>query len=117
MAKEPTKRAPVEMLCLTLLRERDMYAYEMVQAISDRSGGRLSLAEAALYMAMYKLTQKGYVSDRRVPESGLRAKTRIYYHLKKTGEAYLQELTEDYLNTAAGVQNFLRRCADEEEVP
>ena len=34
MAGESTKRAPVDMLCLALLGERDMYGYEMVQAIA-----------------------------------------------------------------------------------
>lgn len=107
MAGESTKRAPVDMLCLALLGERDMYGYEMVQAIAERSGGRLQLAEAALYMAMYKLVQKGYVTDRREPESGKRGKTRIYYHLEPAGKAYLAALIDDYNNTTLGVQSFM----------
>ncbi len=107
MAGESTKRAPVDMLCLALLGERDMYGYEMVQAIAERSGGRLQLAEAALYMAMYKLVQKGYVTDRREPESGKRGKTRIYYHLEPAGKAYLTALIDDYNHTALGVQSFM----------
>ena len=107
MAGEATKRAPIDMLCLTLLRERDMYGYEMVQAIDERSDGRLQLAEAALYMAMYKLVQKGYVTDRRETEIGKRGKARIYYHLEPTGKAYLAALIDDYNNTALGVQSFM----------
>lgn len=109
MAGESTRRVPVEMLCLSLLCERDMYCYEMVQAISERSGGRIQLAEAALYMSMYKLAQKGYVTDRKEPESGLRARTRIYYHLEPSGKAYLKALVEDYNNTAEGIRRFMEQ--------
>lgn len=82
MANESSKRLPVEMLCLSLLRERDMYCYEMVQEISARSGGQLVLAEAALYMSMYKLQDKQYISDRRETVGTLRPRTRVYYHLE-----------------------------------
>lgn len=113
MAGESTKRMPVEMLCLSLLCERDMYCYEMVQAISERSGGRLQIAEAALYIAMYKLVQKGFVTGRKVPESGLRARTRVYYHLEPGGRAYLKALIDDYNNTAAGIQSFMEHTENE----
>ena len=45
---EPTKKVSVELLCLSLLQEKDMYGYEMSQEIFRRSGGRLSMAEAAI---------------------------------------------------------------------
>lgn len=115
MANEFTKRLPVEMLCLSLLRERDMYCYEMAQAISERSGGLLNLAEAALYMSMYKLQDKKYISDRRESVGTLRPRTRVYYHLEPAGEAYLQTLIDEYTRTAAGIQSFLDCTLPKEE--
>lgn len=114
MANEFTKRLPVEMLCLSLLRERDMYCYEMVQEISARSEGHLILAEAALYMSMYKLQDKHYVSDRRETVGALRPRTRVYYHLEPAGEAYLQSLIEEYTRTAEGIRLFMNSTLSKE---
>ena len=40
---EITKKIPLELLCIRLLEERDMYGYEMVQEIRKRSEGLLEL--------------------------------------------------------------------------
>lgn len=92
-----------------------MYCYEMTQAITERSGGLLNLAEAALYMSMYKLQDKKYISDRRESVGTLRPRTRVYYHLEPEGEAYLQTLLEEYSRTTAGIQGFLDRTLHKEE--
>lgn len=115
MANESTKRLPVEMLCLSLLRERDMYCYEMVQEISARSGGQLVLAEAALYMSMYKLQDKHYISDRRETVGTLRPRTRVYYHLEPAGKTYLDALIDEYTRTAEGIRLFMNSTHSKEE--
>lgn len=115
MANENNKRLPIEMLCLSLLRERDMYCYEMVQEISARSGGLLTLAEAALYMSMYKMQDKGLITDRRETVGVLRPRTRIYYHLEPAGAAYLETLIEEYTRSAEGIRQFMDRTLREEE--
>ena len=46
---EITKKIPLELLCLQLLGERDMYGYEMVQEIKKRSGGLMELNITTLY--------------------------------------------------------------------
>ena len=115
MANEFNKRLPIEMLCLSLLKERDMYCYEMVQEISARSGGLLVLAEAALYMSMYKMQGKGMITDRRETVGVLRPRTRIYYHLEPAGEEYLHALIEEYARSAEGIRRFMDRSRSEEE--
>ncbi len=107
---EFTRRLPIEMLCLTLLRERDMYCYEMVQALTTRSEGKIALAEAGLYIMMYKLLKKGYVSDNHVvlETDGMgRSRSRVYYHLEESGAAYLEKLIEDYDRTTEGIRLFM----------
>lgn len=39
---DSTKRVPLELLCMLILKEGDRYGYEMVQEIESRSGGLLS---------------------------------------------------------------------------
>lgn len=112
---EFTRRLPIEMLCLTLLKERDMYCYEMAQALSIRSDGKISLAEAGLYIAMYKLLKKGYVSESGVPqdaEAETRRHSRVYYHLEPSGEAYLGKLIADYDRATEGIRLFMTYTPD-----
>ena len=35
---DSTKRVPLELLCMLILKEGDRYGYEMVQEIESRSG-------------------------------------------------------------------------------
>lgn len=107
---EFTRRLPIEMLCLTLLNERDMYCYEMVQALEIRSDGKISLAEAGLYIMMYKLLKKGYVSDKHImlsTDGKTRPRSRVYYHIEPSGVEYLQKLVEDYDRAAEGIRLFM----------
>ena len=74
---EPTKKVSVELLCLSLLQEKDMYGYEMSQEIFRRSGGLLSMAEAAIYMSMYRLVKRGVVTDRRELSGDVKSRARL----------------------------------------
>ena len=103
---EPTKKVSVELLCLSLLQEKDMYGYEMSQEIFRRSGGLLTMAEAAIYMSMYRLVKRGVVTDRRELSGDVKSRVRVYYHLTESGMEYFQEILADYKRSAQGMQNF-----------
>ena len=89
---DSTKRVPLELLCMLILKEGDRYGYEMVQEIESRSGGLLSFNLDAA-----------------------RARMRVYYHLEPAAEAYLTEQKEEYRRTAVGVQNVLKSCEVQHE--
>ena len=93
---EITKKIPLELLCIHLLGERDMYGYEMVQEIKKRSDGLLKLNITTLYVSMY-------YSD----AEAARERSRIYYHLEPTAEEYRQKLEEEYERVTLGVRRFL----------
>lgn len=107
--QEVTKKAPIDLLCLSLLCEKDRYGYEMSQEISARSEKLLSIPEAAIYMAMYRLVSKGYASDRREVVGGEKSRIRVYYHITESGRLYLAGVLEDYRRTAHGVRLFLEK--------
>ena len=52
---DSTKRVPLELLCMLILKEGDRYGYEMVQEIESRSGGLLSFNLASVYVALRRL--------------------------------------------------------------
>ena len=107
---DSTKRVPLELLCMLILKEGDRYGYEMVQEIESRSGGLLSFNLASVYVAL-----RGCVSSRTEMTDAARARMRVYYHLEPAAEAYLTEQKEEYRRTAVGVQNVLKSCEVQHE--
>ena len=58
-----------------------------------------------MYPALYRLVDKGYISDR--TEKVGKRRTRVYYHLEPEGEVYLDSLRKEYLSISRGVLYLL----------
>lgn len=95
------RRGVMSLVIMGLLKQEDMYGYQLVQEIECRSGGRIVTQEGSLYPVLYKLVDQGLISDRRV-QVGVR-KSRIYYHLEPTGEQRLSQLLREYEEVTTGV--------------
>lgn len=93
------------MMLLALLKEGDKYGYQICQTLEERSGGLFVVKEGSLYPTLYRLQGKGLISDRQ-EKVGVR-RTRVYYHLEPAGEAYLQEIRQEYLALNRGIFNVL----------
>lgn len=104
---EITKKIPLELLCIQLLEERDMYGYEMVQEIKKRSDGLLELNITTLYLALKRLNEHGYVSMYYSDAEAARERSRIYYHLEPAAVEYKEKLKEEYEQVVLGVRKFL----------
>ena len=102
------KRGTVELLLLTLLQEQDMYGYQLSQELGERSEGLFVLQEASMYTILYRLVEKGLISDRQ--ELVGRRRTRVYYHVEPDGATYLTQIRRDYFSVNRGVLNVLRTC-------
>ena len=84
----------IEMLFLKILEKEDCYGYQLTQSIQDITNGQIKIAEGTMYPILYKLQDKGYISDRQVKVG--KRQTRVYYHLEPAGKEYLSQLTHDY---------------------
>ena len=102
------KRSTTEVLLLSLLSQKDMYGYQLVQETEWQSGGRIVTQEGSLYPVLYKLVDQGLISDRKVLVG--RRMTRVYYHLEPAGEQRLRELTREYEEVTKGVLQIIERC-------
>ena len=103
--KNSFKKGSLELLVLSLLSKGDHYGYQITQSIDQLSNGIIKVTEGALYPTLYKLSEKGYISDqRRLVGKRL---TRVYYHLEPKGETYYQELLHDYYEVHEGIKNVL----------
>lgn len=101
-----TKKVSAELLCLSLLSERPMYVYEITQEIGCRSQGYLELAEAAIYVTMYRLVEKGYVTDQREVAGEGKPRLRVYYHITDMGREYYKTILEAHERSMIGLKNF-----------
>ncbi len=73
----------VGVLILSLLTEREMYAYEMLQEADRRSAQALQLKEGTLYPALHQMERAGWLKARwRESASG---RPRKYYALTSKG--------------------------------
>ena len=77
------------LLVLELLREGDLYGYEMTEALEKRSENAFRLKAGTLYPLLHALEQKGYITARDEPSAA--GRLRRYYHLTDAGRKRLQE--------------------------
>ena len=68
---------------MKLLRRREMYGYELVDALATRTDGVLAMGQSTLYPMLYNLQAKGFISSRwRRADSG---RQRKYYTMTRRG--------------------------------
>jgi PadR family transcriptional regulator, regulatory protein PadR len=93
-----------ELLVLRLIRDREMYGYELVQAIRDRSADTISIGEGVVYPVLHALEQGGALSSRRKSVSG---RSRVYYTITAAGMRRLDELTGTWTRLTDAVRTVL----------
>lgn len=106
------KKGSVEMLILHLLQIEDLYGYQLSQLIHQHSNGILKIPEGSMYPTLYRLLEKGYITDYK-KQVGKRL-TRVYYHLEPQGQKYLSELLDDYTKVNEGIRLLLSYCGEDE---
>ena len=106
------KKGSVELLVLALLREGDLYGYQLSQLVKERSENVLTIPEGSMYPTLYRVTDKGYISD----EKRLIGKrlTRTYYHLEPKGRDYLDALLNSFYTVNKAIERVLNYDAAEQ---
>ncbi|MDD6043353.1 MAG: PadR family transcriptional regulator [Eubacteriaceae bacterium] len=95
----------VEMLVLYLLKDQDLYGYQITSLIKELSEGNVVVTESTLYPTLYKLLNKQFISD--YEETIGKRRVRVYYHLEDTGKKRLDDLLEDYETITLGISKIL----------
>ena len=94
-----------ELLILKLLQAREMYGYEIVQAIGNATQNIVRPGEGVIYPLLHALEKDGALRAEPRPAGG---RTRIYYALTSRGVRRLFELTDNWSRLARAVQSVLR---------
>ncbi len=75
-------RGSEEVVILKLLSEHDMYGYEMIKTVNERSNGYFEWREGSLYPCLHKLEGEGLVKSYSREDGG---RIRRYYTLTSAG--------------------------------
>src|SRR3954464_9869821 len=94
-----------ELMILRLLQDREMYGYELVQAIRATTREAISLSEGVIYPLLHALEKDGALKSRRAPAAG---RTRVYYTLTSKGVRRLFDLTDDWSRLQGAVVAVLK---------
>lgn len=93
-----------ELLILRLLEDAEMYGYEIVQAIRDRTNAVIVVGEGVVYPVLHALERAGALRSRRKTVAG---RSRIYYSVTKTGSRRLADLAAQWTYLAGAIQKTL----------
>jgi DNA-binding PadR family transcriptional regulator len=81
------------MLILKLLSEKDMYGYEMIDTLRQKSQNVFELKAGTLYPILHSLEENDLVT---VYEQEMLGKTRKYYSITDLGKKKLSEKAEEW---------------------
>lgn len=94
-----------ELLILTLLTQEEMYGYEIVQAIRDRTDAVITVGEGVVYPVLHGLERDGALKSRRKTVQG---RSRIYYTVTAAGSRRLANLSDTWTNLTTAIQTILK---------
>ena len=102
------------MITLLILQENDVYGYQLSQLIKERSEGKLSIQEGAMYPMLYRMLDAGYISaeDIVVETKRGRRRNRVMYHIEPAGRDRLVVLKGEYEEVQQGIRNVFKNCKE-----
>lgn len=106
---EPTTqllRGTLHILILKTLSGGPLHGYAVASEIADRTGGVVSVEDGALYQALHRMQERGWLeSEWGHAENGKRAR---FYRLSEEGKRRLRLETESWLEYVEAVSKVLQ---------
>lgn len=97
-------KGSTNLLVLSLLEKENMYGYQMIKKLSEKSKNVFELQEGTLYPILHSLEEKNYISSY-WDTTG--AKKRKYYTITKEGKKHLKEKKTEWETFSAGVNQVV----------
>ncbi len=92
-------------LLLKLLQEKDMYGYEMINTLSEKSDHTFDLKAGTIYPILHTLEKKQFVKS--YEQKADNDRVRKYYHLTEKGERLLLEKHQEWITYSKAVNKVL----------
>lgn len=97
-------KGSTNLLVLSLLENENMYGYQMIRKLSEKSQNVFELQEGTLYPILHCLEEKNYISSY-WEETG--AKKRKYYTITSEGKKHLKEKKQEWKTFSSGVNQVV----------
>lgn len=95
MSKNTNYLFKLDLLILSVLKDKDMYGYEITKYISEVTEGIIVPKHGTMYPIIHHLIEEEYISSETIIFNN---KARVYYHLEEKGKDYLEKITKEYDN-------------------
>ncbi len=92
------------MLILQLLSEKEMYGYEMIETLRQRSNEVFELKAGTLYPLLHGLESQGFLVSY---EKEFQGKMRKYYQITREGKNFLKKRVEEWSAYSKAVSQVL----------
>ena len=97
-------KGSTNMLVLSLLEDENMYGYQMIRKLSEKSKNVFEFQEGTLYPILHSLEEKNLISSY-WDTTG--TKKRKYYTITKEGKKNLKDMKEEWNIFSAGVNQVV----------
>ena len=103
------KKGVLEILILKLINCQDMYGYELIQIMEEKSGGYFKLKEGSLYPILYRLEDEELIESYWNKDNAKRTVPRKYYKITKKGSAVLNVYIGEWNEFLIATKNVLNK--------
>lgn len=97
-------KGSTDMLILNLLKNEDMYGYQMIKKLKEKSKNVFELKEGTLYPILHSLEEKDLITSYRDETT---AKKRKYYTITEKGKKYLNEKETEWQIFSKGINDVI----------
>lgn len=92
------------MLVLNLLSDKNMYGYQMIKELTEKSENVFELKEGTLYPILHSLEENNLITSYWDESAG---KKRKYYSITNEGKKYLKDKKEEWKIFSTGINAVL----------
>ena len=86
-------KGSTELIVLGVLENENMYGYQMIKELKEKSENVFEFQEGTLYPILHKLEEKGWILSY---WDGIGGKKRKYYSITKDGKKQLKSKKEEW---------------------
>ena len=110
MPKLDLLKGTLPLLVLSVLRDGELYGYEIAQRIRSRSGELFAPSEGSLYPTLHRLERAGALTASW--RASVRGPRRRYYAITEAGERLYADAAREWETVASGVSRMAEVPSD-----
>ena len=97
-------KGSTDMLVLSLIENENMYGYQMIKRLSEKSQNVFELQEGTLYPILHNLERKNYITSY---WDNTGTKKRKYYSITNEGKKHLKDKKQEWRTFNSGVNQVI----------